>query len=391
MTTIYLDYNATTPVAPSVTQAMLPFLEEHFGNPSSSHQLGERPRAAIARARSQLAGMLSANDDEIIFTSGGSEANNMALKGVMQQHEPSSSHLVISAFEHPAILEPARFLERIGYGLTLVPVDQNGVVQPEQVAAAIQPGTRLVSIMHANNEIGTIQPIREIAEICRQQGVLVHTDAAQSIGKVPVNVDELGVDLLTVAGHKVYAPKGVGALYVRDGVTLEPVIHGAGHERGFRAGTENTAYWVGLGEAAGRVDEQWKEHAARMERLRDQLLSMLSDKLGQALTVNGQQVTRLPNTLSVNFPSIIGGELLEATEGLCASTGAACHSGQTRLSATLAAIGLDPQIARGTVRLSLGWSTSADEIEAAAGMLAEAWHQLAEIEQQPAGDQGNDG
>jgi cysteine desulfurase len=218
----------------------------------------------------------------------------------------------------------------------------------------------------------------------------MHTDAAQSIGKLPVGVDDLGVDLLTVAGHKVYAPKGVGALYVRDGVALEPIIHGAGHERGFRAGTENTAYWVGLGEAAGRVQEQWKEHATRMERLREQLLSMLSDKLGQTLTVNGQQATRLPNTLSVNFPSVIGSELLEATAGLCASTGAACHSGQTRLSATLAAIGLDPQIARGTVRLSLGWSTSEDEIEAAAGMLAEAWHQLEKIEQQPAGDQGND-
>jgi cysteine desulfurase len=391
MTIIYLDYNATTPVAPSVTRAMLPFLEEHFGNPSSSHQLGQRPREAIARARSQLAGMLGSDDDEIIFTSGGSEANNMALKGVMLQHEPSSAHLVISAFEHPAILEPARFLERMGYGLTLVPVDGDGVVQPEQVAAAIQPETRLVSIMHANNEIGTIQPVREIADLCHPQGVLVHTDAAQSIGKLPADVDDLGVDLLTVAGHKVYAPKGVGALYVRDGVALEPVIHGAGHERGFRAGTENTASWVGLGEAACRVSGQWQKHAEGMETLRDQLLALLTELVGQPLTVNGQQAARLPNTLSVNFPSVIGGELLEACPSLCASTGAACHSGQTRLSTTLAAIGLDPQVARGTVRLSLGWSTTGQEIERAAGMLAEAWHRLAALPQQPAGEQGNDG
>ena len=386
MTTIYLDYNATTPVASSVTRAMLPFLEEHFGNPSSSHQLGERPRQAIARARSQLAGMLAASDDEIIFTSGGSEANNMALKGVMLQHEPASAHLVISAFEHPAILEPARFLERIGYRLTLVPVDCNGLVQPDQVAAAIEPQTRLVSIMHANNEIGTIQPIREIADLAHQHGALVHTDAAQSIGKVPVNVDQLGVDLLSVAGHKVYAPKGVGALYVRDGVSLEPVIHGAGHERGFRAGTENTAFWVGLGEAAGCVSEQWTEHALQMETLRDRLHEMLSDKVGQPLTVNGQRAARLPNTLSVNFPAVIGSELLEAAEGICASTGAACHSGQTRLSTTLAAIGLEPEVARGTVRLSLGWSTTEEEVERASRVLADAWHRLAAFNQQ-----GNDG
>ncbi len=386
MTTIYLDYNATTPVAPSVTRAMLPFLENHFGNPSSSHQLGQVPREAIARARSQLAGMLLSNDDEIVFTSGGSEANNMALKGTLLQHEPSSAHLVISAFEHPAILEPARFLERVGYGVTLVPVDGNGVVQPDQVAAAIQPQTRLVSIMHANNEIGTVQPIREIADLCHQQGVLVHTDAAQSIGKIPVHVDGLGVDLLTVAGHKLYAPKGVGALYVRDGVTLEPVIHGAGHERGFRAGTENTASWVGLGEAACCVSEHWNEHATQMETLRDQLLAMLTDLVGQPLTVNGQQAARLPNTLSVNFPSVTGAELLEACPALCASTGAACHSGETRLSTTLAAIGLDAEIARGTVRLSLGWSTTEQEIELAAGMLAEAWQRLAGARDQESHD-----
>ena len=382
MTILYLDYNATTPVAPPVTRAMLPFLEGHFGNPSSSHELGRAPREAIARARSQVAQMLGSGDDEIIFTSGGSEANNMALKGVLLQHQPSSAHLVISAFEHPAILEPARFLQRLGYGLTLVPVDGNGVVQPEQVAAAIQPQTRLVSIMHANNEIGTIQPVREIANLCREQGVLVHTDAAQSIGKLPVDVEDLGVDLLTVAGHKLYAPKGVGALYVRDGVALEPVIHGAGHERGFRAGTENTASWVGLGEAACRVSEQWKEHAERMETLRDQLLAMLTDQVGQPLTVNGQQAARLPNTLSVNFPFVIGGELLEACPTLCASTGAACHSGQARLSTTLAAIGLEPEIARGTVRLSLGWSTTEQEIETAAGMLSDAWQRLAVASEQ---------
>jgi len=391
MTTIYLDYNATTPVARSVTEAMLPFLQDHYGNPSSSHELGELPREAIALARSQLATMLRARDDEIVFTSGGSEANNLALKGVMFRHPPADAHLVISAFEHPAILEPARFLERMGYGLTLLPVNSSGLVEPQQVAAAIEPNTRLVSVMHANNEIGTIQPICEIAALCHQQGVLLHTDAAQSIGKLKVQVDELGVDLLTVAGHKIYAPKGVGALYVRQGVELEPLVHGAAHERGLRAGTENTAYLVGLGEAARRVDEQWCERASRLEELRDQLLSLLSDKIGQPLTVNGCDAPRLPNTLSLNFPGVVGSDLLAAAAGLCASTGAACHSGETRLSTTLAAIGLDPDVARGTVRLSLGWSTSMEEIEEAARVLGQAWQQLASSTQQASCQQGDDG
>jgi cysteine desulfurase len=374
--TIYLDHNATTPVAPSVTDAMLPYFGEHFGNPSSDHSVAQAPRAAIARARGQLAQLLGAGDEEMIFTSGGSEANNMALKGVMFQHPPASTHLVISNFEHPATIQPALFLERMGYQLTRVPVNAAGVVDPQQVADALRPTTRLVSIMHANNEIGTLQPIREIADLCHSRDVLVHSDAAQSMGKLAVKVDQLGVDMLSIAGHKMYAPKGVGALYLRSGLQLEPLIHGANHEGGRRAGTENTAYWVGLGEAARRAEQQLPQAGDQLGRLRDLLLELLESETGRQLSVNGAAADRLPNTLSVNFPEVIGSELLARTDQICASTGAACHSGETRLSDTLLAIGLDPEQARGTVRLSLGWSTSQDDVTTAARMLAAAWREL---------------
>ncbi|HEV3021100.1 MAG TPA: cysteine desulfurase family protein, partial [Pirellulales bacterium] len=266
-----------------------------------------------------------------------------------------------------------RFLERLGFRLTVVAVDRSGLVDAAAIEDALDGDTRLVSVMHANNEIGVVQPIRQIAEVCRRRGVLFHTDAAQSAGKLPLGVDELGVDLLTVAGHKMYAPKGVGALYVRRGTKLEPLLHGAGHERGLRAGTENVAYVVGLGKAAILAEEGLSEAAARMARLRDRLSSRLRETIGPGLTVNGEGAPRLPNTLSVNFPGVEGNELLRRTPDLCASTGAACHAGQTRLSATLAAIGLDAETARGTVRLSLGWHTSEAEIDQAAQSLATAW------------------
>ena len=246
---IYLDYNATTPIAPSVVDAMTPFLTDHFGNPSSSHALGRAAAEAIEDARAQVAGLLGCSHDEVVFTSGGTESNNMAIKGAMFRGVVGSGHLIISAIEHPAVVEPAKFLERIGFDLTVVPCDSNGVVQPETVAAAIRPDTRLVSIMHANNEIGTVQPIAQIAAICHKNGILVHTDASQAVGKIPTYVDHMDVDMLTIAGHKLYAPKGIGALYVRDGLDLEPAMHGAGHENGMRPGTENTAFIVGLGRA----------------------------------------------------------------------------------------------------------------------------------------------
>ncbi len=374
---IYLDYNATTPIAPSVQEAMLPFLTRHYGNPSSSHALGRACQEAISDARDKVAVLLDCDPDEVVFTSGGTESNNAALKGILQRRRPEEGgHLVISAFEHPAIAQPAAFLQRLGYQVTVVPCNRDGVVEPESIESALRPGTELVSIMHANNEIGTIQPLRQISEICRQHGTLLHTDAAQSVGKIPTSVAELGVDLLTVAGHKLYAPKGVGALYVRRGVVPEPFMHGAGHEGGLRAGTENVPYIVALGQAAHLVHKALADSGPRLALLRDELCRQLRAGIPGDLTVNGESAERLPNTLSINFPGVVGSELLARIPELCASTGAACHSGVTRMSDTLAAIGLSPERARGTVRLSVGWSTSEEDIERAASLLIGAWEDM---------------
>jgi cysteine desulfurase len=377
MPAIYLDYNATTPVAPEAREAMLPYLNEQYGNPSSDHALGQASHRAVESARAQVAGLLGCAPESIVFTSGGSEANNLALKGIalarLAGSVPPSGHLVISAVEHPAIVKPAAFLQRLGFELTVVGVDRRGVVDPSEVEAALRPGTMLVSIMHANNETGALQPIRAIADICRGRGVPLHTDAAQSVGKIPANVDHLGVDLLTVAGHKLYAPKGVGALYVRPGLELEPLIHGAGHERGLRAGTENVAYLAGLGAAAQLAADSLAATARRMAALRDRLHERLLAGIGPALSLNGAGAERLPNTLSVNFPGLAGGELLARLPQLCASTGAACHSGEARLSATLTAMGVDPELGRGCVRLSVGRYTTEDEVDRAAQYLVDAW------------------
>ena len=271
MRQIYLDYNATTPIAPSVVEVMNPFLSGHFGNPSSAHSMGRAAKEAIEDSRVKVAGLLGCDRDEIVFTGGGTESNNLAIKGTMLQWAPKDAHLVISAIEHPAVVAPAKFLERLGYGVTIVGCDAHGFVHPSSIESALQPETKLVSVMHANNEIGTIQPIRQIAEICHGRGVLLHTDASQSVGKIPTYVDQLDVDLLTVACHKFYGPKGVGALFVREGVSLEPLLHGASHERGMRGGTENTPYIVGMGQAAHLAASCIDESSESMTKLRNRL------------------------------------------------------------------------------------------------------------------------
>lgn len=377
MRCIYLDYNATTPVAPSVHEAMTPFLTEHYGNPSSSHALGRACREAMEDARSKVAALLGADRDEIVFTSGGTESNNLAIQGLLMRDAPSlSGHLIISAVEHPAVVEPARYLERLGFDLTVVGCDAEGRVDPARIAAAMRPNTRLVSIMHANNETGVLQPLREIADICHARNVRLHTDAAQTFGKIPTFADELGVDLLSLAGHKCYAPKGIGALYIRRGVRLEPVLHGAGHEGGLRPGTENVAGIVGLGQAARLAFRSLDESAERLAMLRDRLYARLSEVIGEQLVVNGRRAPRLPNTLSVNFLGISAPQLLARIPEMCVSTGSACHSGHSGLSPTMAAMGIDPDDARGTLRFSVGWFTSEEDIARAADLLLGAWEAL---------------
>jgi cysteine desulfurase len=371
---LYLDYNATTPIAPSVQEAMLPFLAERFGNPASSHALGRACQEALEDARERVAGLLGCDAEEIVFTSGGTESNNLALKGIaLRDGRSAGGHLVISAIEHASIVEPARFLERLGYDISVVPVTGQGVVQPAAVRKAIRGDTLLVSIMLANNEIGTLQPLKQIAEICHEAGVPLHTDAVQAIGKIRTHVDELEVDLLSLAGHKMYAPKGVGALYVRQGVALEPVLHGAGHESGLRAGTENVAGIVAFGAAALLATKSLDASQERLAALRDDLHTSLRAGIGAGLIVHGELAPRLPNTLSVSFPGVSAYELLARVPELCTSTGSASHGETDAMSPTLAAMGVAADIARGTIRLSLGWYTTEEDVERGASLLLGAW------------------
>lgn len=385
MNPIYLDYNATTPVDPSVFAAMLPFLGDpagvwssRFGNPSSAHAYGLAAHDALEQARRQVADLLGAQPDEIVFTGGGSEANNQALKCLVFAklrglfgRWARDAHIVTSAVEHPAIVEPCHFLKRLGCRITVLPVDRFGLVDPDAVRKALDRRTTLVSIMHANNEVGTIQPIPEIVAIARERGVPVHTDAAQSIGKLRVDVNELAVDLLSVAGHKVYAPKGVGVLYVRRGIHLEPMIHGAAHEAGRRAGTENVPYIVGLGMACALAQQTLPEATTKLRALRDRLWQRLRAGLGDRIELNGHPDKRLPNTLNVNFLGHIGAELLQAVPGIAASTGSACHEGSICLSPVLQAMGVPPEHGRGAVRLSVGRFTTEAEVDRAADLLVQ--------------------
>ncbi len=358
---IYLDYNASTPIDPAVAAAMKPFLDDHYGNPSSGHWAAATAKAALETARSQVAALLGCQSDEIVFTSGGSEANNLALKGVFFTLRDKGDHIITTQIEHPAIIEPCRFLERLGARVSYLPVDGTGRIDPDDLRRAITPRTILVSFMHANNEVGTIQPIEDCARMAHEHGILFHTDAAQSIGKVPTGVNELGVDLLSIAGHKVYAPKGVGALFVRRGVLLEPLIHGAGHEGGRRAGTESALLAVGLGKACELARDL--KSMDRVRTLRDHFWKQLQNQFGNRVALNGHSTHRLPNTLNVSFVGRIGAEILGRLDGVAASTGSACHSGRIELSPVLEAMGVAPEVGMGAVRFSLGRATTRDEID----------------------------
>ncbi len=382
MKPIYLDYNATTPLDPAVVEAMRPYLEEHFGNPSSTHWYGVQTKKAVEKARRQIAGLLNCHAEEVIFTSGGSEANNYAIKGAVFANRSKGNHIITSSVEHPAVAEVCKFLEENGFQVTYLPVDEFGSVNLADLKKAISPQTILITIMHANNEVGTIQPISEISKIAKANDILLHTDAAQSLGKVPAEVDALGADLLSVAGHKVYAPKGIGALYIRQGVVLEKLMHGADHEQNLRAGTENVLEIVGLGAACELARQNLEKNTSHMKKMRDLLYQGLKDKLPE-LKLNGHQETRLPNTLSISFPNIEANTLLDEIEGVAASAGAACHSDSIDVSPTLTAMNVPIEYAMGTVRFSTGRFTTENEIEQAAEIVTSAVQRLQPTEGGP--------
>ena len=368
MADIYLDYNATTPIDPQVAQAMLPFVQGGlgglFGNPSSGHSFGLAARQGVETARRQVAAMLDCSDDDLIFTSGGTEANNHAIKGVAEAYCQRGNHIITTAVEHPAVMEVCRYLGRHGFRVTYLPVDDYGMVTPEQVEDAITPETLLVTIMHANNEVGTVMPIAEIAEIAHRHGALMHSDCAQSAGKIPVRVDELGVDLLSLAGHKLYAPKGIGALYIRPGVRLEKLMHGASHEQDRRAGTENVIEMAGLGRACELIEQNLTAYAGHMSAMRDRLERGLLTS-GSNRKVNGHPEVRLPNTSSIAFQGLEADRILACLTTVAASAGAACHSDRVEVSHVLAAMNLPTEYAMGTLRFSVGRFTSTKEIDTA--------------------------
>ncbi|WP_344608309.1 cysteine desulfurase family protein, partial [Streptomyces glaucus] len=369
---VYLDYNATTPVDPRVAEAMAPYLTGFFGNPSSSHSCAEVPRRALAEARAQVAALIGAEPHEIVFTSSGSEADLLALRGAVLASGRARPHLITQATEHPAVLETARALRRLhGVRVTVLPVTGDGLVDPAALAAALTGETVLVSVMAANNETGALQPVAELAALAHAHGALFHCDGAQAAGKIPLDVRRLGADLLTMVGHKMYAPKATAALFVRDGVRLEPVVYGGGQERGLRAGTENVALAVALGTASRLAGRELADgRAGRVAALRDALHRRLADALPGRVRLNGPAGARLPNTLNVSIDGTLGHELLAACPRIAASTGSACHSGAHAPSPVLRAMGLPVGRALGALRLSLGrWSCEADVDAAAAALI----------------------
>ncbi len=364
---IYLDHNATTMIDPEVIKKM-DQIKDIFGNPSSSHILGKEARGILEDSRRKIAELIGCKDSEIIFTSGGTESNNMVIKGMVDLKEPEKNHIIISAIEHPSILNPAIYLMELGVQVSIVRVNKNCLIDPDDVKREIKSNTRLISIMLANNETGTIQPIKEIAKIGREYDIPVHTDAAQAIGKIPVNVNELGVDLLTIAGHKLYAPKGIGTLFIRDGIEINPLLHGGGQERGIRSGTENVIMSVALGEACRIVKERLKEDIVRIKMLRDRFETLLFENI-DGLVLNGHPEKRLPNTSNISVPGISGEDILRNVPRIIASTGAACHSGKNKISHVLSAMGVSEDVAIGALRFSLGRSNTEDQIDMASELL----------------------
>ena len=369
---IYLDYNATTPHDPEVIAAMRPFFEEEFGNPSSSHYYGSKPKQAVIKAREQVASLLNCRPQEIVFTSGGTESNNFAIKGCAQAFRNKGSHIITSQIEHPAVIEVCDYLKTSGYEITYLPVDEFGRVQLEDLKAAIKKETILISIMHANNEVGTIEPIAEISKLAKKHGIILHTDAAQSVGKIPVDVSRLGVDLLSIAGHKVYAPKGIGALYIRQGLAPAKLMHGAGQEMAVRPGTENVLEIVGLGKACEIAGRDLPKNMAHMQAMRDRLYEGIK-KGCESVKLNGHPQHRLPNTLNISFRGLEANRILDAIGGeVAASAGAACHSDTVQISEVLKAINLPLQWAKGTLRLTTGRMTTASDIDKAVQVICAA-------------------
>jgi len=368
MQPIYLDYNATTPIAPEVADAMLPYLTDFFGNPSSSHFYGQQTKEAVEKARMLVASLLNCKSADLIFTSGGSESNNYALKGYAFANQDKGRHIITSSVEHPAISEVCKFLETEGFEITYLPVDKTGRVQLQDVQNAIRKDTILISVMYANNEVGTLQPIAEISQLAKKNNIAVHSDCAQAVGKVPVDVDELGVDMLSIAGHKLYGPKGIGALYIREGISLQKLIHGADHERNLRAGTENVLEIVGFGKAA---ELAMTGESERMQHEKD-LVKLLRNELLQLGNVrfNGNEEFCLPNTLNASFKNLQANEILTQLKNVAASAGAACHTGSISVSETLGAMKIPVEYAMGTIRFSVGRYTTKSEIDLAAREIA---------------------
>jgi len=374
---IYLDYNATTPVDPEVANEMLPYLQSLFGNPSSSYSIGRTSKEAISKARSQVAALINAKPEEIIFTGCATESNNLAIHGFVLANKEKGKHIITSAVEHPAVTEVCKYLGRLGYEITYVPVDRYGRVKSEDVENAIRTDTALISIMHGNNEVGTIQPIREIAEVAKHRNITFHTDASQSVGKIKTDVNELGVDLLTIAGHKLYAPKGIGALYIRQGVRIESLIHGASQEKGISPGTENVIHIVGLGKACEVAKRDFDKNHQHMKKMRDSLLEGLKNKLGNRITINADMNNCLPNTLSIAFENVEAHTLAATiSDDICISTGSACHADSIEVSSVLQAMHIDHKIATRTVRISTGKYTTNEEIVAAVKIISRAVKKL---------------